>query len=81
MVNREPAPHAVDVLDGFLYTPGIPWSEDIEKNYGAITTAMIEFAKMHVERALLEAAVYGYLREDTFGPEDIKNCYSLDEIK
>jgi len=40
-----------------------------------------KFAQAHVQKALKEASVYGCLREDTFGPEDILNCYPLEDIK
>lgn len=81
MSNKTEITTADDLLKDYLYKPGIPFSPEIEQNYGAITTAMIEFAKVHVTEALNTAAHFGRLREDAFGPEDIKNCYSLDKIK
>jgi hypothetical protein len=48
-------PIADEFLDQYLYKPAIPFSPEIEANYGAIHTAMVEFAKLHVKKAL-EAA-------------------------
>lgn len=70
----------------------IPTAEEIlelilksqpEKSIGKeVAIAYIKtFVAMHVTSALQTASVYGALKEDTFGPEDILNCYPLDNIK
>ena len=50
---------------------------------GSIETAMIEFAKIHVEAALKEASESE--SDGTFGtmiyPDAILNCYPLENIK
>lgn len=45
-------PNAEEFLDNYIKKENIPWNQDIEKLYGAINAAMIEFAKLHVTQAL-----------------------------
>jgi hypothetical protein len=49
-------PTAEEFLDRYIDKHNIPWSPDIDKLYGAINTAMIEFAKVHAEAALKAAS-------------------------
>lgn len=46
-----------------------------------IPALLIDFATLHVEAALQAASIYGNLREDSFGPEDILKSYPLENIK
>ena len=76
-------PTAEEFLDNFLNKDAIPWSPEIDKIYGCINIAMIEFAKLHVEAALKEAEIAG---QNNWGnskkmKDAILNAYPLTNIK
>lgn len=48
-------PAAEKFLDAYLSVYQVPWSPEVDDMYGAITTAMVEFTKSHVEAALKAA--------------------------
>jgi hypothetical protein len=88
----EKIPSAEVFLDQYLHKSGIPWSPEIEKNYGAIHTAMIEFVKLHVKAALKAASdkarskgTYksneGHLIGGGVDKKSITEAYSLENIK
>ena len=70
---------AEEFLDNFLNKNAIPWSPEIDKVYGCINTAMIEFAKLHVEAAL--KAQQSYFNKYTQLDEGYENAYPLENIK
>jgi hypothetical protein len=83
-------PTAEEFLDNYINKYNIPWSQDVEKYYGAINVSMIEFAKLHVEaqqEAILEKAEA--LNQAKFkgdcnpqiDAESIIKAYPLDNIK
>ena len=78
-------PTAEEFLDNFLNKDAIPWSPEIDKVYGCINTAMIEFAKLHVEAALKEAYENADLEyygdEVCYNKDSILNAYPLENIK
>lgn len=69
-------PTAEEFLDDYIKKENIPWNQDVDKYYGAINTAMIEFAKMHVKKAIrecIESAPSGS-STDTVSYEDVVEC-------
>lgn len=86
----KPLPTAEEFLDNYIEKENIPWSQDIDKYYGAVNTAMIEFAKLHVEAALRAASEKAQLKyfTDAWGDpatmidrKTILNAYPLEKIK
>ncbi len=68
---------AENFLDEYIKKESIPWSPDIEKLYGAINTAMIEFTKQHVQYALKQASEKADLIFDD-GQCEVTEAYSID---
>jgi hypothetical protein len=63
---------AEQFLDQYINKSNISWSPEIDVLYGAINTAMIEFAKHHVTKALQEIAEdYTYYLEGDEGSEKL----------
>ena len=54
---------------------------EVQATDAYLAEVMVRFAQAHVQKALEAASVYGCLREDTFGPEDIINAYPLENVK
>lgn len=90
----EKIPSAEKFLDVFIKKESIPWNQDIEKLYGAINVAMIEFAKLHCIQALKQASkqVATKLKEDVqelsmndewteIDKDSILNSYPLTLVK
>ena len=87
-LNTNKIPTAEEFLDNFLNKYAIPWSPEIDKVYGCINTAMIEFAKLHVEAALKEAEKETVkhisktiLELNMYNKNSILNAYPLENIK
>ena len=83
-------PTAEELLDNNIAKHNIPWSQDVEKYYGAINASMIEFAKIHVQAALEAAADKAEAKENPLDygcggiwvdPQSILKSYPLSNIK
>lgn len=85
---------AEEFLDKYLHDNAVPWHPDLDKIYGQINIAMIEFAKYHVQKALEKASEEADVttvdyNDDTIPPipiwgvssYSILNTYPLDNIK
>lgn len=80
-------PTAEEFLDNFLNKEAIPWNPEIDKVYGCINIAMIEFAKLHVTAALEAASDtdilsgISYKHRTNLDMDAILNSYPLENIK
>lgn len=69
---------AEDFLEDYLHKNAVPWHPDLDRIYGQINIAMIQFAEYHVEQALKQASIKVSTRDIQ---DSILNAYPLENIK